>query len=143
MQKISPLRSSIEAINKLKAFKSNTADKIQNSAHATNPFGLSFKGTVVQMDVFEKAKKANNTPSLKENLVQIWNNTAEKFSSIKDNTVAFSGKVKENALIAGKKIQDFANQKVEFNFFKYNVSNLQKRPVSELKAMLSTELKGI
>ncbi len=141
MQRISPLRSSIEALNKLTFNKS--ANKTQNNAQATNPFGLSFKGTVVQMDFFEKTKKAQNAPSFKENLTQAWNNTAEKFASMKQNAVSFGGKMKENALALGQKAKDFANKKIEFDYFKYNVSSLQKRPVSELRTMLTTELKGI
>ena len=46
MQKISPLRSSIEAFNKFKALRANKAgktQKVENRAQ-TNPFGITFKG---------------------------------------------------------------------------------------------------
>ena len=58
MQKISPLRSSIEAFNKFKALRADKAKKAEtNKATQTNPFGITFKGTVIQMDVFEKTDK--------------------------------------------------------------------------------------
>ena len=45
MQKISPLRSSIEAFNKFKALRANKADKAQKAEHKaqTNQFGITFK----------------------------------------------------------------------------------------------------
>ena len=61
MQKISPLRSSIEAFNKFKALRANKADKAQKTENTvqTNPFGITFKGNMIQMDVFEKTQKAD------------------------------------------------------------------------------------
>ena len=157
MQKISPLRSSIEAFNKFKALRSNKADKAEktNQATQTNPFGITFKGTVIQMDVFEKAEKLdaakeNNSISLKERmqntgklLASAWVGTINKFSSLKTNAIAFGNKIKDSTIAAAKKIQEIGNTKVEFDIFKYNVSRLQNQPVSELKSMLSNELQGV
>ena len=156
MQKISPLRSSIEAFNKFKALRSNKAEKTEkaNQATQTNPFGITFKGTVIQMDVFEKAEKADanktNAVSLKERmqntgklLASAWVGTINKFSSLKTNAIAFGNKIKDNTIAAYKKIQEIGNTKVEFDIFKYNVSRLQNQPVSELKSMLSNELQGV
>ncbi len=156
MQKISPLRSSIEAFNKFKAARLNKADKAQktNQQSQTNPFGITFKGTVIQMDVFEKAEKVNeNTQkaiSLKEKmqntgklLASAWVGTINKFSSLKTNAIAFGNKIKDSTIAAAKKIRDFGNTKVEFDVFKYNVSRLQNKPVSELRTMLSNELQGV
>ena len=154
MQKISPLRSSIEAFNKFKALRANKASKAEKSNQATNPFGITFKGTVIQMDVFEKTNKADNAKensmSLKERmqntgklLASAWVGTINKFSSLKTNAIAFGNKIKDNTIAAAKKIRDFGNTKVEFDIFKYNVSRLQNKPVSELKSMLSNELQGV
>lgn len=158
MQKISPLRSSIEAFNKFKALRANKTDKTQktqeNQAAQTNPFGITFKGTVIQMDVFEKAdkatKKENSSLSMKERmentgklLASAWVGTINKFSSLKTNAIAFGNKIKNNTIAAAKKIQEIGNTKVEFDVFKYNVSRLQNQPVSELKNMLSNELQGV
>ena len=61
MQKISPLRSSIEAFNKFRAQrKAQGAPQAQESKTQTNPFGITFKGNLIQGDVFESPKKAEN-----------------------------------------------------------------------------------
>lgn len=158
MQKISPLRSSIEAFNKFKALRSKKTENTEttnNTAQSTNPFGITFKGTVIQMDVFEKTKKTNETTEgttggIKEKientgklLASAWVGTINKISSLKTNAIAFGNKIKENTIAAAKKIQEFGNRKVEFDIFKYNVSKLQNQPVSELRTMLSNELQGV
>ncbi|MBQ9150016.1 hypothetical protein IJX73_03700 [bacterium] len=157
MQKISPLRSSIEAFNKFKALRANKTDKAQKTEQAaqTNPFGITFKGTVIQMDVFEKTEKADKaekaaSPSLKERLqntgkllASAWVGTINKFSSFKTNAIAFGNKIKDNTIAFGNKIREIGNTKVELDVFKYNVSRLQNQPVSELKSLLSNELQGV
>ena len=157
MQKISPLRSSIEAFNKFKALRANKTDKAnkaEQAANSTNPFGITFKGTVIQMDVFEKTEKAEKTasatPSLKERmqntgklLASAWVGTINKFSSLKTNAIAFGNKIKDNTIAAAKKIYEIGNTPIEFDVFKYNVSRLQTQPVSDLKSMLSNELQGV
>ncbi len=154
MQKISPLRSSIEAFNKFKALRANKTDKTQKAQNAvqTNPFGITFKGNIIQMDVFEKAEKADKamSPSLKERLqntgkllASAWVGTINKFSSFKTNAIAFGNKLKDNTIAFGKKLQEIGNTKVEFDVFKYNVSRLQSQPVSELKSLLANELQGV
>lgn len=154
MQKISPLRSSIEAFNKFKALragKNNETKKADNTA-STNPFGISFKGAVIQMDVFEKTDKTNSNTagnSIKEKLqntgkllTSAWVGTINKFSSIKTNVIAFGNKIKENTIAFTNKVQEIANKEVDLNIFKYNVSNLQNQPVGELRTMLEKELQG-
>ena len=153
MQKISPLRSSIEAFNKFKALRANKAQKEEKAAQ-TNPFGITFKGTVIQMDVFEKTNKSeenkNHLNSLKEKmqntgklLASAWVGTINKFSSLKANAIAFGKKIKDNTIATAKKIQEIGNTKIEINPFKYSVARLQNQPVSELRTMLSNELQGV
>ncbi len=160
MQKISPLKSSIEAFNKFRALRNNKTDKTNetvqnNSAAQTNPFGITFKGNMIQMDVFESSKtekvdesktnstiqdKLQNTGKL---LASAWVGTMNKFSSLKTNVVAFGNKIKDNVISAGKKIQEIGNTEIKFeNPFKYNVSYLQNQPVSDLRSMLTSELQG-
>ena len=155
MQKISPLRSSIEAFNKFKALRANKAEKAnkaQDAVAQTNPFGITFKGTVIQMDVFEKTQDTAKaaSPSLKERLqnsgkllAAAWVGTINKFSSFKTNAIAFGNKIKDNTIAFGNKLKEIGNTKVEFDVFKYNVSRLQNQPVSELRTMLSNELQGV
>ncbi len=146
MQKISPLRSSVEAFNKFKAQRLKRAEE----SNQTNPFGMAFKGTVIQMDVFENSNKVEQQNSINEKfknagklLASAWVSTLNKFSSIKTNAIAFGNKLKDNTVQFYKKAQELANSKIEFDIFKYNVSNLQKQPVSDLKSMLSLELGGL
>ena len=154
MQKISPLRSSIEAFNKFKALRANKTDKTQKSDNAvqTNPFGITFKGNIIQMDVFEKTEKTEKamSPSLKERLqntgkllASAWVGTINKFSSFKTNAIAFGNKLKDSTIAFGKKLHEIGNTKVEFDAFKYSVSRLQNQPVSELKSLLANELQGV
>lgn len=160
MQRISPLKSSIEAFNKFRAARANKADKTNevkenNSAAQTNPFGITFKGNIIQMDVFESSKsektgdktnttiqeKLQNTGKL---LASAWVGTMNKFSSLKTNAIAFGNKVKNSVVTAGKKLQEIGNTEVKFsNPFKYNVSYLQTRSVDELGTMLANELQGV
>lgn len=160
MQKISPLKSSIEAFNKFRASRinktKNTNETTQNNSVAqTNPFGITFKGNMIQMDVFETSKKAEKTEdkahtSIQEKLqntgkllASAWVGTMNKFSSLKTNAIAFGNKVKDNFVTAGKKLQEFGNTEVKFsNPFKYNVSYLQNQPIADLRTMLSNELQG-
>lgn len=154
MQKISPLRSSIEAFNKFKALRADKAAQKQEKATQTNPFGITFKGTVIQMDVFEKTNKneqsaiqANSVKEKMQNtgklLASAWVGTINKFSSLKANAIAFGNKIKDSTISATKRIQEISSTKIELNPFKYSVARLQNQPVSELRSMLSNELQGV
>ena len=156
MQKISPLKSSIEAFNKFRASRANknTNTETKNDGVAqTNPFGITFRGTVIQMDVFEKTDKTDTTtmsPSLKERLnntgkllASAWVGTINKISSLKTNVIAFGNKLKTSTIEFAKKVQEIGSKEVDFDIFKYNVSRLQNQPVDELKTMLSAELQGV
>ena len=153
MQRISPLRSSIEAFNKFKASRAEKANKIKENATQTNPFGITFKGKLVAADVFTSSKKteeqANVNPfkekmeSTSKLLASAWAGTINKFSSIKTNAIAFGNKLKDNTIAFAKKVQEIGNTEVKFeNPFKYTVGNLQKQSVGDLRTMLTAELQG-
>lgn len=157
MQKISPLKSSIEAFNKFRAMRAKSSGKTEtktDSVAQTNPFGITFRGTVIQMDVFEKSETNDTTtttsPSLKERLqntgkllASAWVGTINKISSLKTNVIAFGNKIKTSTIDFAKKVQEIGNREVDLDIFKYNVSRLQNQPVSELRTMLSNELQGV
>lgn len=150
MEKISPLRASLKAFEQ---FKAQRAQKRQENTGvgATNPFGLTFKGAVVQMDVFEsqapKAEK-NETNSRSEAFkkagklaASAWIATKSRFNSFKQSAISFGNRIKENTINAWDKLS-----KTEITFtglFKDSVSNLQKRPVSELETMFKDELQTV
>ncbi len=151
MEKISPLRASLKAFEQ---FKAQRAQKRQENTGigTTNPFGLTFKGTVVQMDVFEsqasKAEKASESSNRNDAFkkagklaASAWVATKSKFNSLKQSAISFGNRIKENTINAWDKLS-----KTEINFtglFKDSVSNLQKRPVSELETMFKDELQTV
>lgn len=147
MERISPLRASLKAFEQ---FKAQRAQKKQDTnTGATNPFGLTFKGTMIQMDVFESSKKEENKANgMNEALQRVgkltasaWVSTKSRFNSIKQSVISFGNKMKENAINTWDKLN-----KTEISFtglFKDSPANLQKRPVSELEEMLRGELAAI
>ena len=121
----------------------------------TNPFGVSFKGNVIQADVFETKR---DTQSLGEKsklfasaLVSGINNFNASFKARVNSIISFGKKVTTNVLDS---IEKFGNTEItiDVNSFKetlsnklfpdkqYSVANLTKRPVSELSTMLQSEM---
>ncbi len=145
MQKISPLRASLDAFNKFKASRAKNIN--QDIAH-TNPFGITFKGTVLQMDVFDSPKKESiQNNALKEKMAQAgkllssaWTSTLDKAAGARESLVSFGSKVKTGVK---DMVDKLTKTEVNFDFMKYNVSNLTKRPVSELGDMLKDEISGL
>lgn len=131
----------------------------------TNPFGLSFKGNVIQADVFEMSKERQiNKEGLKEKLI---NKGKTYASTIVGSINSFNNGLKSrfnNVISFGKRItknvRDFLAQPVDINAGiekmvdglkdkfgnPYNPKTLAKRDVGELKDMLISEInleKGI
>ena len=140
MLKISPIKSGLEAFQKFKADRI----KVKNNINSTNPFGITFKGTVLQMDVFESAKTKENNIAEKfaqagKFLSSAWAGTINRFSTMRDNIISFTGRIKDDT----KAFIDRLNQPIKFDFITYNVSNLEKRPVNELRDMMNNEIKAL
>ena len=131
-------------INKTSTQKRNISNQL-----ASNPFGVSFKGNVIQADVFASEKKVAE---------QTTNKIAEKgkvfasavVSGINNFNTAFKSRI--NSVISfGKKtttdmlntIERIGNTEVTINMEgiknrlfpdrQYSVKNLSNRPVNELK----------
>ena len=149
MERVSPLRASLDAFNKFKNLRKETkigtnADKVN-----TNPFGITFKGTILQMDVFESAKKiAPKTNIFQDKIKDIskltasaWTATLNKVDNFKTTVREFANSVKEGATTCLTRISDTLNQDINFDYFTYNVSRLRKKPIGELENMFRTELK--
>ena len=148
MQKISPLRAGLDAFNRFKATRlEKKAEKAENT-NSTNPFGISFKGNMVQMDVFESStKKAENENPIQGGLGKINKfvasarmATMNKINSIKQSAISFGSKIKENVVNTYNKL---ATTEVNFDFIRNMPSNLQKKPVGELEEMFKSELSKI
>ena len=152
MQKISPLRAGLEAFNRFKTtrLQSKEARKAENT-NSTNPFGISFKGQMIQMDVFDSSTKKEHNPSatnpIQDSLDKVNKfvasarvATMNKIDSIKQSAISFGKKIKENAINTYNKLQ---STEVNFDFLRNTTARLQKRPVSELEDMFKNELNGL
>lgn len=165
MNKISINRNGL-GIFKLNAQKTSKP-KEASAAGSSNPFGLNFKGNVIQADVFETSKKntTNITSGLREKLA----NTGKVFkSTIVGGINSFNESLKQKAggIVAfGRKAKESISKAIDFannydigaeikntfssviesvtNSNQYSVRNLVKRPVSELELLFKDELKLI
>lgn len=125
----------------------------------TNPFGVSFKGNVIQADVFETKKE--NSFDLGEKsklfasaLVSGINNFNASFKSRVNSIISFGKKITNDAVESIKKLGnteivvdvDSFRETLANKIFpdrQYSVSNLTKKPVSELGSMLQTEMAAV
>ena len=128
-----------------------TAEKnnAQVNRLSTNPFGVSFKGNVIQADVFESAKKESATAGIVEKgklfasaVVSGINNFNEAFNSRINSMVSFGKKITKDAFDT---IERIGNTEITFDMTgiknrlfpdrQYSVKNLTNRSVDELKSM--------
>lgn len=152
MQKISPLRAGLDAFNRFKAsrLQNTKAPKTENNSaqNSTNPFGITFKGTMIQMDVFDSSTKKESAKnpvqqgldSINKFVASARAATMNKFESIKQGAISFGNKIKENVTNTYKKL---ATTEVNLDFLRNSPSRLQKRPVSELEEMFKSEVNGL
>ena len=134
--------------------KVNGSDTINKNI--TNPFGVSFKGNVIQADVFETKKEnpfdlGEKSKLFASALVSGINNFNASFKARVNSVISFGKKITSDAVEAVKK---FGNTEItlDVDAFKdtisnklfpdrqYSVANLSKKPVSELGSMLQSEL---
>ncbi len=116
---------------------------------ATNPFGVSFKGNVLQADVFENSRNEISVKNISEKsklfasaVVSGINNFNEAFKSRMNSIVSFGKKVTSDAL---ETIERIGNTEIHLNMDsiknrlfpnrQYSVKNLSNRSVDELKIM--------
>jgi len=143
MEKISPLKASLETFRQ---FKIQRAEKNENSKAHSNPFGITFKGTMLNMDVFESSSKKtgsgnaieNHFPTMAKFVASARVATINKFNSIKNSVVSFGGKIKQDAAQMMEKITN--PETYALLNPQYSVTMLGKRPVTELEAMLKEAL---
>lgn len=153
MEKISPLRASLRAFEQFKTQRRAQTNKQESRPiGTTNPFGLTFKGSVVFMDVFEsqksKAENSNSSSGIKESFNKAgklassaWVATKNKFDTVRRSIISFGSKLKQDTVKAWNKLN---NTNISFEgLFSDSVSNLQKRPVNELEDMLKSELETV
>ncbi len=147
-------------IGKISLHTTNTSKTNNNCSPekklASNPFGVSFKGNVIQADVFEGTKKAGIGKSISEKsklfasaVVSGINNFNEAFKSRMNSVVSFGKKITTNVFDT---IEKFGNTEITFDMTgiknklfpnrQYSVKNLASKDVSELKTLWQ-DLAGI
>ena len=136
------------------AQKSNQTNKTtQKGQLSTNPFGVSFKGNVIQADVFESSKQKNIGENISERsklfasaVVSGINNFNEAFKSRMNSVVSFGKKITTNVFDTIERIGNteitFDMESLKNRFFpdrQYSIKNLTNRSIDELRG-LWTEL---
>lgn len=133
----------------------------ERAVNSTNPFGISFKGSAIQADLFEKTANASIktlgnsiaekgkmvTSAIVGNLNAFRNSIRNRF----DGVVAFGRRIRDNITNFWTKANNinvteglrssFTNLSNKIKSVnEYSVNNLTKRPVNELSDMLKAEL---
>ena len=136
------------SLHTTKAAKASASNAMANQL-ASNPFGVSFKGNVIQADVFESASKSNIAQSITEKsklfasaVVSGINNFNESFKSRMNSMVSFGKKITTNVFDT---IERIGNTEVSFDMNaiknrlfpdrQYSVKNLANKPTEELRDM--------
>ncbi len=116
---------------------------------STNPFGVSFKGNVIQADVFEGAKNSSITKNIAEKsklyasaIVSGINNFNEAFKSRMNSVVSFGKKITHNVFDTLERIGS-TEITIDMNGIKnkifpdrqYSVKQLSNKSVCELKSL--------
>ena len=141
-------------------FKSLT--KTENTRQAeehrsSNPFGISFRGNVIQADVFETTNKDAEKVSIRERgrmfasaVVGNINSFNSAIKSRINSVVSFGRQVRDNVAnwweqakqteitVDWKGLSQYVQDKFRTN--EYAVHNLVKRPTNELEDLLKAEL---
>lgn len=141
----------ISKINMNLGNKTNSNQEAQKT-FSSNPFGVSFKGNVIQADVFQKAapsvvnKISSKGKLFASAIVGNINNFNNALQSRMNAIVSFGKKIKSNVFDTFSKVANteisvdfdaFANT-IKGRFFpnsQYKVKNLAKMDVSSLKNM--------
>ncbi len=142
-------------IGKLSLHKAISPKKVEKAVDlnenkfATNPFGVSFKGNVIQADVFESVKKISPISKINEKsklfasaVVSGINNFNEAFKSRMNSVVSFGKKITTNVFDTleriGKTEITFDMEGIKNKIFpdrQYSVKNLSSKTVNELQDM--------
>jgi hypothetical protein len=131
-----------------KLFRTNV-NKSENRSNHTNPFGVSFKGNIINADVFEEKKSGltentNRGKMLVSTLVGSINAINSSISNRLNSVVNFGRRIGETTRdlwIQARGVDVGAVLANQLSFGGANsVSNLQKRPVSELETMFRDRL---
>ena len=140
-------------IGKISLHTAKSAEKTSSKSSAlkkagTNPFGVSFKGNVIQADVFQSSAKASKEGKgrlFASAVVSGINSFNEAFKARMNAIASFGKKITSSIFDTIEKI---GNTEIKFNMEgiknrlfpdrEYNIKHLADKPVSELKTMWKT-----
>lgn len=122
---------------------------INSNKLSTNPFGVSFKGNVIQADVFQSAKSAAENPGIMQRgklfasaVVSGINSFNDAFKSRMNAVVSFGKKITTDVFDT---IERIGNTEITFDMSsianrlfpdrQYSVKNLSNKSVDELKSL--------
>ena len=149
-KEISPLKASLEAFNRFKTQRKESRINSDLNKMNTNPFGITFKGTILQMDVFETANKTARSDVFQEGIQKIskwtasaWSASINKIDTFKNTIKSYALSLRDNTKEVFGKISEVMNKEITLDFSRYSVRNLQKRPISELSELLIGEIKAL
>lgn len=126
--------------------------KAENTNNTTNPFGVSFRGSIVAADVFENQDSTSARPNKGKIFVSTLVGSMNSALSTRLNSiVSFGRRVRENTSnfwqmanntnINMRGLSNILNMDITPSFMgTYNVNNLRKRPVSDLEGMLQDQI---
>lgn len=138
-------------IGKISLHKTTGLKKAEKSNNklTTNPFGVSFKGNVIQADVFEAGKKSSPVNKIAEKsklyasiLVSGINNFNEAFKSRINSVISFGKKMTTDVMDTLERIGNteikFDMEGIKNKMFpdrQYSVKQLSNKSVGELKSL--------
>lgn len=135
-----------------KIFRTSSNNK-ENQANQTNPFGVSFKGSMINADVFQENKENNSDEKQNKGkmivctLVGSINSVSAAMSRRLNSVVSFGMRMKETTTqlwdrATNINMTEFLTSRVPA-FTGHSVRRLQERPVDDLKAMLEGQIANI
>jgi len=127
------------SLNVFKSFQTKRATEKRNSS---NPFGLSFKGNMLQADVFQVKKQEG--PGLRQRIGERSKLAVSAFvgtiNNIGNRFVSF-GRAIQNQYRKLNEIEiSFKGIANKFRNDQYSVNNLMKMPVNELENMMREQI---
>lgn len=127
-----------------------SSNNSENRSNHTNPFGVSFKGNIINADVFEEKKSdltenQNKGKMLISTLVGSINSINSSIGKRLNSVVNFGRRVKETTTNLWNQanninMADFLSSRIPAFGGTYSVRNLQERSVSDLETMFREQL---
>lgn len=127
-----------------------SSNKTENNSNHTNPFGVSFKGNIINADVFEEKKSSltenqNKGKMLVSTLVGSINAIHSSIGRRLNTVVSFGRRIKETTTDLWDKannidVGNFLSSRMPAFTGTYSVRRLQKLPVSDLSDMFREKL---